>query len=149
MKCRNSFLGNPVEMESTKMKPFNLIKNMAVRFSLLAIFVGGGLLWAQDSGLLSKQDLKSVINNAKNAQDHERLARHYDARAVDLEEESKAHQALAVQYKQNPKMHEDKHPMNAETAGHCQYFADDLHKAAQRARQIADDHRTMAKRAAK
>ena len=46
-------------------------------------------------------------------------------------------------------MHEMKHPMSGQTAGHCQFFADDLLKAAQRARQLAADHRQMEKLASK
>jgi hypothetical protein len=94
--------------------------------------------------LLSKHDLKPFIANAKTVQDHGRLAQHFDARANQLEAEANEHQELAAQYKANPTTHESKHPMSGETAGHCQYFADDLQKAAQRARQLATDHREMA-----
>ena len=131
------------------MKILNLIGKRSAWFPLLAILAVGTYLWAADSGLLSKQDLKSLISNAKSAQDHERLARHFDAKAAELEADSKEHYELAAQYRAKPTAHESKHPMSGETAGHCQYFADDLHKAAQRARQIAADHRTMAKQAAK
>ena len=123
----------------------SVIRNRTLWFSMLAILVAGTFLRADDAGLLSKQELKSLIASAKSAQDHERLARHFDAKAVELEEESKEHRELAVQYRNNPTMHESKHPMSPQTAGHCQYFADDLHKASERARQIAADHRQMAK----
>ena len=95
--------------------------------------------------LLSKQELKPFIANAKTVHHHERLAQHFDAKANQLEAEAKEHQELAAQYKANPTMHESKHPMSGQTAGHCQYFANDLHKAAQRARQLSTDHRGMAK----
>ena len=118
-------------------------------FSYLAIIAVGTILWASDGGLLSKQELKDLVANAKNARDHERLAQHFEAKAVELEAESMEHQQLAAKYKANPTMHESKHPMSGETAGHCQYFADDLKKAAGRARQIAADHREMAKTVSK
>ncbi len=121
------------------------IKSGLVLFAMLAMISAGNVLKAEDSGLLSKQDLKTLIGSAKNAQDHERLARHFDAKAIELEAESKEHRELAAQYKANPTMHESKHPMSAETAGHCQYFADDLQKASARARQMAADHRQMGK----
>ena len=131
------------------MENLNRTKMRTVLFSMLAIIFTGALLAADDRGLLGKQELKSLITNAKSAQDHERLARHFDAKAGELEAESKEHRELAVQYRTNPTMHESKHPMSPETAGHCQYFADDLYKASQRARQMANDHRQMAKRVAK
>lgn len=123
----------------------NLIKSGPVLFTMLAIMFTGTMLKADDPGLLSKQELKSLIGSAKSVPDHERLARHFDAKASELEAESKEHRELAAQYKANPTMHQSKHPMSAETAGHCQYFADDLQKASQRARQMAADHRQMAK----
>ncbi len=121
------------------------IRNKTFWFSMLAIFVAGTCLRADDARLLGKQELKTLVANAKNAQDHERLARHFDAKAIQLEAESKEHRELAAQYKANPTIHESKHPMSAETAGHCTYFADDLHKASERARQMAASHRQMAK----
>lgn len=127
------------------MMTLNVIKSRAVWFSMLAILVASTFLQAEHSGSLSKQDLKSLISSAKSAQDHERLAQHFDAKASELEAESKEHHELVAKYKANPTMHESKHPMSSETAGHCQYFADDLHKASERARQMAADHRELAK----
>ena len=123
----------------------NLIKSGAVLFAMFATLFSSTMLKADNPALLSKQELKSLIGSAKSVPDHERLARHYDAKANELEAESKDHQALAAQYKANPTNHESKHPMSAETAGHCQSLADDLHKASERARQMAADHRQMAK----
>ena len=131
------------------MKNVNLIRTRTGWFSVLAILAVGAFLWADDGGLLSKQDLKTLIGNARSAQDHERLAQHFSAKADQLEAEAKEHQELATQYKANPTMHEMKHPMSGQTAGHCQYLADDLHKAALRARQLATDHREMVKQAPK
>jgi cell fate (sporulation/competence/biofilm development) regulator YmcA (YheA/YmcA/DUF963 family) len=125
----------------------NLIRKRTVCLSLLGIFVAGAFLWAGDGGLLSKQELKTHIADAKTAQDHERLAQHFDAKADELEAEAKEHQELAAQYKAHPTIHEMKHQMSGQTAGHCQYFADELHKAAMGARQMATDHREMAREA--
>ena len=124
-----------VERENTA-----LTQEITGKVAALAIVTpgAGGLL-------LSKQELKPVIANAKTVQDHERLAQHFDAKANQLEAEAKEHQELAAQYEANPTIHESKHPMSGQTAGHCQFFADDLHKAAQRARQLSTDHRGMAK----
>jgi hypothetical protein len=131
-----------------KMEHVSFIRKRTVWFLLLAVFVSTGFLRAQD-GALSKQELKILIVSAKTAQDHERLAKHFDAEADQLDAESNDHQAMVAQYKANPTIDEVKHPMSGRTAGHCQYFADDLHKAAKQARELAADHRDMAKQAPK
>lgn len=127
-----------------------VIRRGTVWISMLAISVAAGaVLWAADRGLLSKKEVKSLVVSARTVQDHQRLAQHFDAKADELEAESREHQELAAKYKSNPTIHESKHPMSGETVGHCQYFADDLHEAAQRSRQMATDHREMAKHASK
>ncbi len=128
------------------MQKTTLIRRATVWFSMLAISVAAGaFLWAAEGNVLSKQELKDLIVSAKTVSDHERLAKHFDAKADQLEEESKEHRDLVAQYKAHPTVHEMKHPGSGQTAGHCQYFADDLHKASLRARQMATDHRQMAK----
>ena len=127
------------------MKQMNLVRKATLWLSVLGILASGVLLSADEHGLLSKSELKALIGSAKTAQDHERVAQHFDAKAEQLEAEAKEHEELAAQYKANPSGHETKHPMSGQTAGHCQMFADDFQKAAQRARQMAADHRAMAK----
>jgi hypothetical protein len=143
--CATEFL----EREIITMRSMSVIKKRAMWFLLLAMFVGPGLLRAQDSGTMSKEEVKTLIANAKSAEDHERLAKHFDAEAIQLDAEANEHQELVAVYKANPSGQESKHPMSGKTAGHCQYFADDLHKAATQARELAADHRDMAKQASK
>ena len=131
------------------MKSMRVIKKRAMWFLLLAMFAAPGLLRALDSGTMSKEQVKTLIANAKTAEDHERLAKYFDAEAVQLDAEANEHQELVAVYKANPTGQESKHPMSGKTAGHCQYFADDLHKAATQARELAADHRDMAKQASK
>ena len=125
------------------------IKQIAVLLAVLAALAIGVSLRAGQSGLLGKQELKELVANAKTAGDHHRLAQHFAAKAEQLEAEGKEHDELAEQYKKNPTMHESKHPMSGQTAGHCQYFANELHKAAQEARKLAADHEEMAEEAKK
>lgn len=138
-----------LEREITTMKSTSVIKRRTMWVLLLAMFVAPGLLRAQDSGNLSKGEVKTLIANAKTAEDHERIAKYFDAEAVQLDAEANEHQELVAVYKANPSGQESKHPMSGKTAGHCQYFADDLHKAATQARELAADHREMAKQASK
>ena len=123
-------------------------KWMALCLALVAmLLVAGSTARAQD-GLLSKQELKTLIANAKTPEDHQRLAKHFTAKAAQLEDDAKDHEALAAQYKANPNMHEMKHPGSQQTASHCVTMARSLRKSAVDARQLAADHELMAKGAA-
>ena len=112
-----------------------------ILFALAALFIPL-LAGAQSMG---KEDLKKLIAGAMNPADHERIAKHYDAKAVQLEADAKEHEELASEYKRNPTGHEQKHPMSGQTAAHCKLFADRFREAAKQARQLAVDHRQMAK----
>lgn len=123
-------------------------KWIAFCLSLVALlFVAGSTARAQD-GLLSKQELKTLIANAKTPEDHQLLAKHFTAKAAQLEDDAKEHEALAAQYKANPNIHDMKHPGSPQTASHCVSMASNLRKAAAEARQMASDHALMAKGAA-
>ena len=132
------------------MKTMSALKKQTVWVLLLAAtFTVPNKLRAQDPDAISKQDVKALVTNAKSAEEHERLAKHFDTEAVQLDAEANEHQDLVAGYKANSSGQASKHPMSGKTAGHCQYFADDLHKAATQARELAADHREMAKLALK
>ena len=95
--------------------------------------------------VLGKAELKKLIATASTPQDHERIAKHYDAKAVELEAEAKEHDELAAAYKANPNMHEMKHPGSPQTYSHCERMARSTRAAAKEARELAADHREMAK----
>ena len=100
---------------------------------------------ADDSKILKKDELKNLIANAKTAQDHQRIADHYTAKAEQFEAEATEHAEEAAKYKANPNMHEMKHPGSPQTASHCESMARSLRDAAKQARQLAEDHQTMTK----
>jgi Ni/Co efflux regulator RcnB len=93
--------------------------------------------------LLNKAQLKELTASASTAQDHEKLAKHFDAKAAEYEADAKEYEELAVVHSGNG--HSSKHPMSGLTAEHCKYFAAKAHDAAGEARKVAADHRTMAK----
>ena len=95
--------------------------------------------------ILSKAELKKLVAVANSPAEHERLAKHYDAKAAELEADAKDHDELALEYRKNPQGHDQKHPMSPMTAAHCEYFAKEARAAAQTARKMAADHREMAK----
>ena len=123
-------------------------KWIALCLSLVAMLIVAGSTARAQDGLLSKQELKTLIANAKTPDDHQRLAKHFTAKAAQLEDDAKDHEALAAQYKANPNMHEMKHPGSQQTASHCVTMARSLRKAAADARQMASDHELMSKGAA-
>ena len=102
---------------------------------------------ADDSKILKKDELKNLIANAKTAQDHQRVADHYTAKAEQFEAEATEHAEEAAKYRANPNMHEMKHPGSPQTASHCESMARSLRDAARQARQLAEDHQAMAKSA--
>jgi len=95
--------------------------------------------------ILSKDELKKAIATASTSDDHERIAKHYDAKAVQLEAEAKDHEEDAAEYAKSSSMHDQKHPMSGQTASHCKLFATRFAEAAKEARLLAADHRQMAK----
>ena len=99
--------------------------------------------------VLGKAELKKLIATASTSADHERIAKHFDAKAAQYETDAKDHEELAAEYKASPTGHEQKHPMSGLTAEHCLYFAKEARRAAEEARKVAADHRAMAKPARK
>lgn len=131
------------------MAKVNVVGKGTSLFLLLLFFVSTSYVHAQEGEHMSQQELKSLIASAKTPEDHERIAKHFEAEANQMDAAAKEHEELAAQYKANPSGHAQKHPMSGRTAGHCNYFADDLHKAAKEDRALAADHREMAKGTAK
>lgn len=95
--------------------------------------------------VLGKAELKKLVATASTPQDHERIAKHFDAKAAQYEADAKDHDELAAEYAtQLPGQH-SKHPGWPQTAEHCKYFAKQARRTAEEARQLAADHRQMAK----
>ena len=118
---------------------------------VLAVLFGVVLFVTSGAGVdrpheLSNKQVKDLLAKAATPQDHIRLAQHYEAKAVKLEAESKEHAELAKMYRVKPTGSEAKHPMSADTAGHCDYLADSLGKAAKGSRDLASAHMAMAKK---
>lgn len=122
------------------MKLIKLMQVVAVM--VLSLSVAAPAAAAQT---LSKAELKKLIATASTPQDHERIAKHFDAKAAQLDQEAAEHEALAAEYTRNPTGHQLKHPMSGQTAEHCKLFAAKFREAAKEARQLAADHREMAK----
>ena len=121
-------------------KFLNITRNLVVLAT--ATLLTSPLATAQ---VLGKADLKKLVTTASTPQDHERIAKHFDAKATAYEADAKDHEELAAEYTAQATGHAQKHPMSGLTAEHCRYFAKEARRAAEEARILAADHRKMAK----
>jgi hypothetical protein len=96
---------------------------------------------------LSKAELKNLISNAETKADHERIAQSFDAKAARYEAEAKEHGELAPLYERNSPTTPTKYPGSVQSFNHCDSLSKSLQKAAEEARQLAAEHRGMAKEA--
>ena len=98
---------------------------------------------------LSQSELKNLIANAKTAADHERIAQHFDSEATKYEAESKDHGELAVSYQAYARTstvpYKAAATASVRNAEHCNGIGSQLRNAAEDARQLAAEHRGMAK----
>jgi hypothetical protein len=109
-------------------------------------------LWAAQShtpDTWTMKDLKQAIATAKTADDHNRIAQYYRIDAGRLKTQAKEHAELAETYRKSPTYHEQKHPMSGQTAGHCQWLADQYAQMAEKELDLAKDHEEMAKSVSK
>lgn len=95
--------------------------------------------------VLGKAELKKLVATASTPQDHERIAKHFDAKAAQYETDAKDHEELAAEYEAKGIRPRAEAPMIELTAEHCRYFAKEARRTAEEARKIAADHRQMAK----
>ena len=98
---------------------------------------------------LSQKDLKYLIANAETKAEHERIAQYFDAETTKYEAEAKEHADLALLYQRNTGPTPTKYPGSMQSFQHCDSLSKSLQQAAENARQLAAEHRDMAKEAAK
>ena len=97
--------------------------------------------------VLSKSELKNLVANAETKADHERVAQYFDAEAAKYEAEAKEHGELATIYQRNSSATPTKYPGSVQSIQHRDSLSKSLQQAAESARQLAADHREMAKEA--
>lgn len=123
-------------------------KFLNIARSLVLVAMAAVLTTTFASGqTLKKGEVKDLIGNAKTAQDHQRLADYYTAKAAQFESEAVEHTEEAAKYKANPTYREFKIPGLQHTATHCESMARNLREAAKDAKQLAEAHQAMAKTA--
>lgn len=95
---------------------------------------------------LRKREVKELIAKASTPAEHHTLALYYEAKAKKYEADAVEHADQAKAYRARPTASEMKRPMSPDTAAHCDFLAQDLSKAAKKARELAADHEEMAKK---
>lgn len=100
---------------------------------------------ADDTKLLKKAEIKNLIANARTAAEHERIAQHFDAEAAQWEAEANTHEELEQYYRRNPDPTAWRYSRSPRSFEHCVSLVKDLRRAAQESRELAANHRGMAK----
>jgi hypothetical protein len=100
----------------------------------VAVFALCSLAYAQ-AAKLSDQDFKKVAQSHSTADEHQTLAAHYTAHAVEHENDAKVHEDLATLYlKSEPKL-----------VGETRHYAAHSREAAEALRSLAKLHQELAK----
>ncbi|HYS82832.1 MAG TPA: hypothetical protein VEM76_19135 [Anaeromyxobacteraceae bacterium] len=88
----------------------------------------------------SREEMGRVVKLPETAADHEALAKSYDEKAVEWQQEALYHQGMAAEYK---KSHATKDAAMMEK--HCERLSKDAKDMAKEAKSMADYHRLRAK----
>jgi hypothetical protein len=94
---------------------------------------------------MTKKELKWLIQNAKTAEDHLKLAVYYRQEAASLREESQNHRDMAEAYASG----KQKTALPGKLSNHCRNIADYYAKSAKKAEKMAVMHEELAKQAPK
>lgn len=100
----------------------------------LIALVSATALYAQ-TGKLPDQEFRKLAASHASADEHQKLAAHYTAHAIEHEADAKAHEELASQYaKTEPSL-----------AGETRHYAAHSREAAEALRELARIHQDLAK----
>jgi hypothetical protein len=121
------------------------MKRILVAFMISVILATAAV--AADSGkkMLSKQEMKALVQKASTPADHSRLAEQYRSESERLGSEAKDHAEMAKMYRAHPTISEMKRPGAGDTASHCESLSEYLAKASNEASALSAAHARMAK----
>jgi len=109
-----------------------------INFSLalaLLFTITGAVTLAGQPGLLPDAELAKLARSHASADEHLKLAAHYEAHAAEHERDAKLHESLAVDYdKTEPRL-----------AGEARHYAAHSQEAAEALSNLAKIHRDLAK----
>jgi hypothetical protein len=96
--------------------------------------------------MMTKKEVKALVEKASTPSEHNRLAQHYRLEAEKLEAEASEHAEMAKMYRARPTASEAKRPGTPDTASHCETLAENLAKTAKEARALSEAHAHRAKK---
>jgi hypothetical protein len=110
---------------------FNNSKILVAAFAALTALVSGLAqnTSAQSDGRMTKQQLQSLVANAKTRDDHQQLASYYRSEERRLLSEARENEEMAEAYHRNPHMWTSKNPV-AFGEQHSRYLAEHFKEAA-------------------
>jgi hypothetical protein len=108
---------------------------------------GATVLWAAPERL-GAEDLAALQMKGATAEDHLKLAAHFQAEAKAFEEEAGSHDAMAKRYNR-PNLPPKIASLNTGMSRHCMNLSRTLKEAAKEAKLLADGHKGMADQAGK
>lgn len=95
---------------------------------------------------LSKQQLKSLIAEAKTPEEHHRISQYYDQKSQEYLEQAKEHEGMVVAYKANLSQTSSKSRIAVQgQISHCEYFVKTFREMAAKSSELARAHEQMAK----
>ena len=110
-----------------------------------AAFAQSAAIPQQKPEELTKKQLNALIASAKTPVEHRRIAKYYQAKALDYLAQAKDHEAMIASYKANPVLSNDKNL--ASTIHHCEYFVATFKALASNSDELAALHERMANEA--
>jgi hypothetical protein len=110
-------------------------------------FVGSAAAQSPADARLSKKEVKALLASASTPADHEKLARHFEAKAAAFREDAVEHEELAASYRTPPPSTKGVPPV--QWGQHCKSLATSLGNASTEARKLSDLHKQLAKESTK
>jgi hypothetical protein len=98
---------------------------------------------AAEARELSQKQVNELITNAKEPQDHLRIAHYYTTEADRLEATAKQHEEMAAVYSKAQGVKNLTSP--TQSVGHCEFFIKSMREAEKADRELAAEHQQMAK----
>ena len=96
--------------------------------------------------MMSRKEVKMLIETASTPAAHNKLAVHYRLQAEQFDAEAQEHSEMAIMYKARPTALGLKMPLNTNTSAHCEFIAENLRNSAARSRTLSAEHAEMAKK---
>ncbi len=91
---------------------------------------------------LSMRQLNALIVSARTPAEHLRIAKYYQAKALDYLAQATEHQQMVAAYKANSSLSNDKN--RASTIDHCEYYVRAFKDLAVKTQELAQLHEQMA-----